>query len=119
MISETSLIAMKLKLVLASGVALLAFLADITASQEPAWESYTLIGILLIAVVYLVRELSAERATNKIEGKQREERMLSAMESMTQGHKDLVDATKQQTKYFESIAKTLIQRGLGEDEETE
>lgn len=113
MIPETSLIAMKAKLFLASGVALAAIIADVTASPEPPWESYTLKGILVAAVIYLVRELSAERANNKIENKLREERMLSAMEDMSDGHKELVTATKQQTQYFESIAKTLIERGMG------
>jgi hypothetical protein len=116
MIPETSLIAMKYKLVIASGVALAAFIADVTANPEPPWESYTLKGILVLAVIYLGRELAAERANNKLDHQLREERMIKSMEQMTDGHKELVTATKEQTKWFESIAKELIQRGLGERE---
>jgi hypothetical protein len=112
MIPESTLIAMKVKVFLASGIALGAFLADISVPNETPVESYTFKGVLVLAVLYLARELSIERLNNKKEAYDREDRMLEAIKCMTEGHKELVNTTKEQTNYFQTIAKTLIERGI-------
>lgn len=119
----------ELKLITASGVAVLAAGVDAAADMPIAsWESLTLKGALLAAIIYLVRENATQRATHKAESdarqaalkeetQAREKEMLEAIRANTQAKEamaaamvDLRNATKEQTDYYKAVAKVIITR---------
>jgi hypothetical protein len=111
MISETTLMAMKYKLVLASALVAGTAIAEATMPTDaPPWEAWSLKGLLIAAIIYLVRELSLERANNKAESDRREDRMIAAIEKMAEGHDKVVQAVGEQTEFYRQIAKSAVER---------
>ncbi len=101
------------KMIAASGFLILAFVADAAAQIPPGWEDTGIKGMLIAAVVYLVRELAKQRDSDKAEAASREDRTTTALDKNSDTLKELITATNIQTKYFEGVAKVLIEKGSG------
>ena len=90
----------------------------VEAINSPAgWESLTLKGVLIAAVVYLVRELGAQRDINKAEASKREEILIAALKTYQDAAiehsaalQELKSAAETQTGYFKTVAQTLLSR---------
>lgn len=110
----------ELKLITASSVALLAAGADaLTNAPVASWESLTLKGALVLAVIYLLRENSLQRAAHKAEAEAREKEMLEAIKANTAAKEgmaaamiELRNATKEQTDYYKAVAKVIVNRAV-------
>ena len=103
---------MPAKMVIASIATLGAVLADAVA-ELPKAEDYTVKGVLALAVVYLVRQLTQERKEHKEEAQKREDKMSAALDATAQALEALKASTDTQTGYFKTIAQTIINRSIG------
>ncbi len=88
------------KLVAAGTIGFASILADANVSPG-GWEDYSLKGLLLAAVLYLVREI---RLLNK-EGK---ESLSKTVDACTTTMQELKASTDVQTTYFRQVAQTII-----------
>jgi len=102
----------QIKLAFASVVLAGGWFADATLNLD-GWESAGIKGMLIAAVVYLVRELARQRTDDKAEAKERESKMITAIDKNTTVLGELRDATERQTEYYETVARTIIERDLG------
>lgn len=95
------------KMIFASIVASGAAIADVV-TDLPRAEDWTVKGILVAAVVYLVRQLSTERAEHKAEAEKREEKLTEALKTNAEAMDGMKAELSQQTSYFRDIAQRLI-----------
>jgi hypothetical protein len=106
-----------LKMVGAGMVAMISVLADMDGAN--GLESITLKVALLLAIVYLWRELQKQREAAMNEGGKREETLeqviaanTAAKEENTKALHDLKAATDLQTSYYKTVAHTLLSREI-------
>ncbi len=122
MIAETTLIATKWKAF--AGCTAVAVLAAADSMVTPATlEDYGLKGLLILALVFVVRlllkqqaehkqELQEQQTQHRAEASRREERMLQAMHAQAEGLDQLTTLTKEQTDYFKSVTRNIVDQHL-------
>jgi len=106
------------KLSIAALTGLGAFFAD--ASPEiRGWEELGMKGLLIAALVFVVKLLLRQQAEHKEETGKREERLLAHIEKSTIIQSELLEATKRQTGYFETVTRNIVNERLGERHDIE
>lgn len=122
MITEVSLIACNWKLA-TGGLALVLISAADMAVAPQTFEDYGLKGLLIVTVIFLVRqllktqaehkaEMKEERATHLAANAQREEKMIAAMTKQAEELGRVADQTEEQTTYFKTVTKDIVNERL-------
>lgn len=97
-----------LKLIVTSAFAGGLYLAQLAADLPPGWEDKTMKGLLIAAILYLVRQLAMQRTDDKADALKREEKMVAALDKNSATLAGVIDATHEQTSYFRDVAKNMI-----------
>lgn len=111
-----------IKVISTSVFALATFLADEMAAPK-SWEDVSLKVLLLLSVGALVRQLQSERKESKDEiAKLREDhkneiiglvnKTVSALEDNTKGLSEVTSATVDQTTYYKTVARNLLDQKI-------
>lgn len=107
------------KMITASVVAAVSFIADATMAPVDSWESVGLKTALILAIIYLVRDNAKQRTEAATEAGKREERFASVIESNTRAKEanthamgELKAATDLQTAYYKTVAQTLLSKDI-------
>ncbi len=88
-------------------------LAAVDAIKEAqGWADLGLPGLLIVALVFVVRELQQERAEGRKERDEREERMLEALNKNAESLNQLTTLTKEQTDYFKSVTRNIVEQHI-------
>ncbi len=107
MFSELLAISQNPKLFVAGAVATGSYIAD-AANNFKGWEDLTLKGLLIVAVLYLVREIARTRTENAAREAAREAELKALVKDNTDAMRAMIAAVSRQTEYFDKIAlKTL------------
>lgn len=93
-------------------IASIAYLAEAAIDDLGKIESITLKGVLIIAILWLVRELSKERQKSQEEALEREKKLEAALIENARARDEHTAAIKEQTNYFRDVAKVIIDREL-------
>lgn len=112
------------KVFAASGAAVFATLADMVTPADAAWEDKTWKALLLAALVFVVKlllqqqkehkvDIKEQQALHKAEAMAREDRMIAAIEAASESSRKLVVLTEEQTNYFKTVTKTVVDERLG------
>jgi hypothetical protein len=109
-------------------VAILSTVVDAAVAPPDSWESIGLKTMLVLAIVYLARELNRQREAHKLEwmaqrkddkdaAAEREKKLIdviaetnSALASNTAAQRELQKEAALQTAYFKTVAHTLLSR---------
>ncbi len=107
MFSELLAISQNPKLFVAGAVATGSYIAD-AANNFKGWEDLTLKGLLIVAVLYLVREIARTRTENATREAEREAELKALVKDNTDTMRAVREAVERQAEYFNRIAiKTL------------
>ncbi len=96
------------RFVVGSVVAAGAAITD-AATDLQGWEDKGIKGLLVAAVLYLVRELAKQRTEDKAKAELREEKMAAALNKNSDALAAVVAATKEQTEYYQDVARQIIE----------
>lgn len=111
-----------LKLAMATSIGLFALVAEATTELH-GWEDLSLKGLLIGAVVYLIRaqaqdrkehraELAAAWEEHKKDSHDREIKYNNILEANTKVLSDLTRITEEQTTYFKTVTRTIVDERL-------
>jgi hypothetical protein len=122
MIAEASLIAANWKLAVGGVALILIGAADMTVAPQTL-EDYGLKGLLLITVIFLVRqllksqiehkqEMKEERANHQATTAQREEKMVTALNKQADASDRMAAQIEEQTTYFKTVTRNIVDQHL-------
>jgi hypothetical protein len=124
MLSHLSAHLLEIKLTLAAIVGLAAGIADATKTLDAnGWEELGLKGLLLFAVYYIGRlfldankahkaEMQSTWEAHKAEAATRESKLVNAIEANSKGLSELTALTKEQTDYFKTVTRNIVDEKL-------
>lgn len=112
----------ELKIAFVAFIGSLAVIAE-TATELKGWEDTSLKALLIGAVIYLVRSQSQDRKEHKAElheawdlhkkeSDEREARTTDAMIANTKALAELTKITEEQTTYFKTVTRTIVDERL-------
>lgn len=107
----------EIKVVAAGAVAIGTTIADAVVAPEGSWESIGIKTLLILAIIYLARELAKQRESEAQAGAERErkaeerEKAISAVVAEnSQVMVGLREEVAKQTSYFQTVAQTLLNK---------
>lgn len=111
MIAETSLIAAKWK-IFGGCLAMVVFGVADTQVTPASLEDYTLKGLLLLALVFVVRLLLKQQEDHKKEmdslRSKHEEMLKGVIEKNTESNERVCEQAEEQTRYFREVTKGIV-----------
>lgn len=94
----------------ASVVSFVAFVAEAVVQPEQPWKELTVTGLLLAAVLYLVRETTRLRDKAEKDAKEREDRYTQVVKANTEAMSNMVEKQAEQVDYSKTVLRAIVDK---------
>lgn len=109
----TPILAFYIKLTIAGIIGLGALIAD-ALPDVSGWENVGTKSILIVAVIYMGKLYLQQQKDHKEEAIGREEKLIAHIAESTNIQNQLLTATKEQTGYFQTVTRNIVNERLQE-----